>query len=395
MSESALRLAALALYITAIELNASPRPPKSLKFPRSLQDKVLFNVGRKNSEPPNGFDLGSLGPKVGEHFNGSFDLVIGNPPWTRLRAEKKEKDADNETEKERLKELVGKFTAITRQVLVARGLDNIAENYANPDNNPDLPFVWRAAEWAKPNGIIAMALPGRILLKQSKQGKAAPRADPGADDNRHYQRFELVRHKRMARDESAFHAFLWRNAVPRPEHGFYFATPVLERSLNDRGLFRIDYQAAEPVVADSVVEKPWLLKTLGIGTSLDVDVMDGVSSFGWEAIGTMWQPCDATRAASRQLLLSGTGFKLQPLKKKEQPSETFLNLPLFEEPKSGFRIAFANLKTFLERHGRIVPARQRDEPPLSTPVAHRSKITRGRPIPAEVVPFTGAADLFF
>ena len=68
---------------------------------------------------------------------------------------------------------MGKFTTITRRLLIARGLDDIARDYANPDNNPDLPFIWRAAEWAKPNGVIAMALPGRILLKQSAQGKDA------------------------------------------------------------------------------------------------------------------------------------------------------------------------------------------------------------------------------
>ena len=35
VSESALRLAALSLYITAIELNGTPRPPKSLKIPET------------------------------------------------------------------------------------------------------------------------------------------------------------------------------------------------------------------------------------------------------------------------------------------------------------------------------------------------------------------------
>ncbi|MGB2928297.1 MAG: N-6 DNA methylase, partial [Desulfobacterales bacterium] len=43
VSESALRLAALSLYITAIELNGTPRPPKSLKFPSPLQGRVLHN----------------------------------------------------------------------------------------------------------------------------------------------------------------------------------------------------------------------------------------------------------------------------------------------------------------------------------------------------------------
>ena len=46
ISESALRLAALSLYITAIELNGAPHPPKSLKFPKPLKNKVLFNLRR-------------------------------------------------------------------------------------------------------------------------------------------------------------------------------------------------------------------------------------------------------------------------------------------------------------------------------------------------------------
>ncbi len=50
ISESALRLAALALYITAIELNASPRPPQALKFPRNLRGEVLHQFGSAEPE---------------------------------------------------------------------------------------------------------------------------------------------------------------------------------------------------------------------------------------------------------------------------------------------------------------------------------------------------------
>src|SRR5256885_6524634 len=49
ISESALRLAALGLYITAIELNASPRPPQALKFPRNLRNEVLCRFGSDES----------------------------------------------------------------------------------------------------------------------------------------------------------------------------------------------------------------------------------------------------------------------------------------------------------------------------------------------------------
>ena len=92
ISESALRLAALALYITAIELNASPRPPQALKFPRNLRGEVLYRFGGEEVQGKRTFPLGSLGPEVSPNFDKTFDIVIGNPPWTRLRDDKDEKD---------------------------------------------------------------------------------------------------------------------------------------------------------------------------------------------------------------------------------------------------------------------------------------------------------------
>ena len=86
-----MRLAALALYVTAIELNGSPHPPKALKFPRGLQEQVLFNFGPRDAKHRNGFVLGSLGPEVHDRFNGVFDVVLGNPPWTRLRRKKRKR----------------------------------------------------------------------------------------------------------------------------------------------------------------------------------------------------------------------------------------------------------------------------------------------------------------
>ena len=172
VSESALRLSALALYISAIEVNGTQRPPRSLKFPRPLRNEVLFNFGDQEKDKKRGFVLGSLGPNVPASFNGSFDIVVTNPPWTRLRS-KAEDTKEKAEDKKRIAEMNEHFTALTRRVLTARGLESFAKHYDNPDNNPDLPFLWRATQWAKPNGVIAMALPGRIILKQTGNGKAA------------------------------------------------------------------------------------------------------------------------------------------------------------------------------------------------------------------------------
>ena len=166
VSESALRLAALSLYITAIELNGTPRPPKSLRFPKPLQDVVLHNLRRPEEQAKKGFVLGSLRLDLSKDFNGRFDMVIGNPPWGRLKGD------DEETRKE-AKAHNAAFTDLTVQILRDRGLEDIAQKYHNPDNNPDLSFLWRATQWAKPGGIIAMALPGRIFLKQTPPGTKA------------------------------------------------------------------------------------------------------------------------------------------------------------------------------------------------------------------------------
>ena len=60
VNESALRLAALSLYITAVELNGTQRPPKSLRFPKPLQGAALHNFRRPEEQEAKGFVLGSL-----------------------------------------------------------------------------------------------------------------------------------------------------------------------------------------------------------------------------------------------------------------------------------------------------------------------------------------------
>ena len=177
ISESALRLSALALYVTAIEVNGTQRPPRSLKFPRPLRGEVLFDFGHDNADGKRGFVLGSLGNQVPPTLNGTFDIVVTNPPWTRLRATR-----DQIASQQLVTRMNAEFTAISRRALYARSCIEIADAYENPDHNPDLPFLWRATEWVRPEGLIAMALPARIILKQAGKGKEAQGCDPAGCD---------------------------------------------------------------------------------------------------------------------------------------------------------------------------------------------------------------------
>ena len=52
------------------------------------------------------------------------------------------------------------------RAIVLRKDAALGKDYENPDSVPDLPFLWKATEWCKPDGRIAMALPARTLFKQ-------------------------------------------------------------------------------------------------------------------------------------------------------------------------------------------------------------------------------------
>jgi hypothetical protein len=365
ISESALRLAALALYITAIELNASPRPPQVLKFPRNLRGEVLHRFGDDDAEGKRTttFPLGSLGPEVSRDFDKTFDIVIGNPPWTRLR-DYKDEDGNDETEetKSATDALNKEFTAIGRRVLTARGLDDLSKHYQNPDKNPDLPFLWRAMEWAKDGGVIALAMPARLFGRTTGKGFEAWRAVlrsvevtgliSGAD----------LRWSSVWKDVKVpFCIFFARKAKPGPEHRFQFSSPINEPDLNGRGRFRIDYEAAHPIGAARLENQPWLLKTLSLGTWLDVEVMEALMGTLQSTLGDQWRAWNPKREKT------GQGYNLSD--NVSMKAVGFLSDMLdFEEPANGFAIEYSKLVTFNQHHKRASANRPRQEALYQAPL---------------------------
>lgn len=318
VSESALRLAALSLYITAIELNGTPRPPKSLKFPKPLQGIVLHNHRRPEEKTTKGFVLGSLRLDLSSDFNGRFDLIIGNPPWSRLKGE-------GENSKKEIKEQNKAFTRLTRQILKGRGLKEIAQKYSNPDNNPDLAFLWRSTQWAKPGGIIALALPGRIFLKQTAPGTRAFEAILRGTEITGILNGSNLSDTAVWPDmNQPFMLFFARNCVPATNHLFHFVTPHYEKLLNDKGRVRIDYQSAQPVAALDAAKDSWLLKSLAVGTSLDVAVIRKLDDLKWPTVKSYW---------GSHGLYSGLGYNRS--QELEQHDASFmLGLPDFVKPKN-------------------------------------------------------------
>lgn len=359
VSESALRLAALALYVTLIELNEITTPPSAHRATKALQGLVLFDQRTAAERTQTGFVLGSLGDAVdGKKFNGVFDVVVGNPPWSVLKKSENESDVDFE---QRKAQLDGAGTAIARRVLERRGLSDLAASYRNPGSVPDLPFLWRAAEWAKPGGLLAFALDARFILKQTPTGIAARNAW-----------FQAVQVTGILNGSDLEKTPVWgchdqpwillwsRNEKPDLEtQAFHLVTPVREDELTQRGEFRLDYKSAYQVTAKSVIESPWLCKALAMGSTLDLQVMDRVCREAERvSIGSYW---------FRLELASTIGLDIKPFKSCKCP-EWLIDLEVFDGEDPDL-LANNRWSTYRERHGDREPKRARLESNFMHPVA--------------------------
>lgn len=264
ISDYALRLAALSLYLTAIELDPNPVPPEALRF-KELRNSVLFNHRREGEDPEIGPVIGSLGSHVSNQFDGRFELVIGNPPWKSLE--------------EKYKPLAEQFTATSKSVIERKGEQDAAARYQNPDNAPDLPFLWKSTEWCKLNGRIAMALPARILLKQEQVPQFARET-----------LFRLLEVTGIINGSNLADTRVWPNmnqpfmllfAInrrPKSDHVLRFVTSHYDEMLNRRSEARIDSKSSQNIEIASTFDEAWLWKALTVGTALDVEVVRKLKS---------------------------------------------------------------------------------------------------------------------
>ncbi len=117
-------------------------------------------------------------------------------------------------------------------MLAARGLDDLAKRFKNPDKNPDLPFLWRAMEWAKDDGVIALAMPARLLDARremaSKRGAVLRSVEVTGLINGQISRKTAV----WDGIDMPFCIFFARNVKPGPDHRFHYSAPSYEPELN-------------------------------------------------------------------------------------------------------------------------------------------------------------------
>ncbi|MGO8765027.1 MAG: class I SAM-dependent DNA methyltransferase [Limisphaerales bacterium] len=287
ISESALKLSALSLYLTAIELDPEPIPPSKLGF-KKLRQRVLFDH-RRHDDPPEGLVVGSLGPHVNGQFTGKYDVVIGNPPWTPLKKKHKKLALQLDTES---------------RAIVSRKDAALGKKYENPDSVPDLPFVWKATEWCKPDGRIAMALPARTLFKQRSKSVYVRKALFRLLEITGIINCSNLRKTHVWPDmDQPFMLLFARNRRPKSGHSIHFISPHADNRLGCLGEMRIDSESAHLLRVESVIEEPWLLKSLAVGTPLDAEIIRKIMTVG-TSLEKYWQ--------DKLKLSCSNGYQIKP-----------------------------------------------------------------------------------
>jgi type I restriction-modification system DNA methylase subunit len=270
ISEPALRLTSLSLYLTALEVDSNPSPLSELKF-EPLRGRVLFDV-KEAEAVTEGAVLGSL-RRLPEHRS-QYDVVIGNPPWTSVNAS------------------TARLIENEMNIALAEHLPSTAAkpNVRLPDNVPDIAFAWYSTVWAKPDAWIVLALHARLLFKQSRHGIAARQHLLQQVEVTGILNGSELRATTVWPEMTAPFCILFaRNRKPKQHSAFYFVSPALETRINGQGRFRIDPEAAHPITNEVLHRKPTLLKSLFRGTALDVALLDRINETVPISLSAYWQ----------------------------------------------------------------------------------------------------------
>lgn len=346
VNEAALKLTALSLYLTALELDPAPRPLSALKFD-NLRNSVLFDVrsaGDRLREKVGLPVVGSLGSHMSEEHRKRYDLVIGNPPWTAWErpergaasidldrvgvasaAKSNPPTGDAAVDLARRENtrafdvVVQEVVGVVREIMHAR-LGDVDDTFDLVDLTPDVPFFWRALDWAKPGGQVALALHARLLFKQSEVGtKAREALFRGARITGILNGSALRETKVWPKVKAPFCLVFAVNDPPGPLDSFTFASPLVDARLNRRGHLRIDANAAHEVSWQDVVSTPPLLKSLFRGTDLDVAIVERLRRVEGVPLGEYWRP--------EHELHHGQGYRLGGERSHQQLANRLACLP--------------------------------------------------------------------
>ena len=251
--ETAIEIAAFSLCLTAFELDPVPNSPHQLKFRQELRGRTLF--------VNDAFD-----PNASFHGNTAFakkkfDVVVGNPPWTRPKGPRSVSPSGEQHYVEYCR------TKKPRPVTLP---------YRNP---PDQAFVWRAADFAKPRARFGYLLDGKRFFSIQPQSVRA-RAELLTEFSPHmFVNLTALHRENLfpSAQQPAIALILENDAV---SVGSVFTLVVVERdrSYREHGLMRIGPENVKRISASLVTSNPYALKVASWGSARDMALVQRLTN---------------------------------------------------------------------------------------------------------------------
>jgi len=152
IDRDAVRIAAFSLYLTLLELDPEPQPLSDLRFP-----PLMFQPNRTSSsmaDIPNLYVQDTCNTQHNFNRNApfaqhDFDIIVGNAPWTSLKA-----DAPRDPED---------------PISGRRWSWEYCQDHDIPDNKIDQAFLWRVRDFAGPQTRIALIVCSRLFYQESNR----------------------------------------------------------------------------------------------------------------------------------------------------------------------------------------------------------------------------------
>lgn len=249
IEETAIEIAAFSLCLTAFELDPTPNSRHKLKFKEQLSGRNLFAA--------DAFDLEADFNSAPPFRDKQFDLVVGNPPWTRPKGKRSRSPS-------------GKARYL--EYCQSRKPEPIPLPFRDP---PDQAFVWRARDFAGPDARIGMVLEGKRFFSHEVESLDAKKAlfasfQPGLVVN-----FAALHDQRLfAATKQPALVFVAINQKAGDRSVFPYASAEFSRTFRKHGILQIGPERVHRLSVALAASNPFALKIATWGSARDRVLVD-------------------------------------------------------------------------------------------------------------------------
>jgi len=253
IEETAVEIAAFSLCLTAFELDPVPNSRHQLKFKEELKGRNLFVADAFDPEAPF-HDNSAFAEK-------EFDVVVGNPPWTRPKGPRSVSPSGEQ-----------RYVQYSR----TRKPKPVTLPFRNP---PDQAFVWRASDFAKSQARFGFLLEGKRFFSTHPQSLHAKAELLTAFSPRMLVNLTALHRENLfpSAQQPAI-ALILENQAVSPGDAFPFVIVERDRSFREHGLMRLGPENVKRLSASLAVSSPYALKVASWGSARDMALVNRLTS---------------------------------------------------------------------------------------------------------------------